>query len=74
MDPLGGLPELADLAGLSEWQQFLERSRDRLVSELQTPEPHPLKVSSDPAENTAASGLRSAAITAGFRQCSGGLA
>ena len=60
MDHLGDLPELADLPGLSEWQPFLERSRDTLVAELQTPEPHPLNVSSDPADNTAASGLTAA--------------
>ena len=44
IDLLGETSGLSDLAGLQEWQHFLEQSRNQLVSELQTPEPEPLSV------------------------------
>ena len=42
MGHLSRTVEMTDLAGAHEWQRFLERSRDQLVAEIQTPEPNPL--------------------------------
>ena len=48
---------MSELAGVEDWQQFLGDSRDQLVSELRTPEPHPLSVSGDAGKNNTASNL-----------------
>ena len=42
MSHLSRTSEMTDLAGAPEWLGFLERSRDQLVAEIQTPEPNPL--------------------------------
>lgn len=57
IDLLGETSGLSDLAGLQEWQHFLEQSRDQLVSELQTPEPEPLGVLGDSGRGMEASRL-----------------
>lgn len=36
------MASLSELPGLGEWRQFVEQSRDKLVGELQIPEPRPL--------------------------------
>ena len=42
MDHLGALPRLENLPGTLKWQAFLEESRDNLVSQIQSSEPHPV--------------------------------
>jgi len=42
MDHLDALPRLDDLPGTRKWQDFLEQSRDNLVSQIQSQEPHPV--------------------------------
>ena len=42
MSHLDRLGEMTELPGTKAWQRFLEDSRDRLVTEIQTPEPSPL--------------------------------
>ena len=56
MDRLRDLPDLANLPGFNEWQEFLKQSRDKLVSELQTPDLQPLD-SADTAGSKESSGL-----------------
>ena len=41
MDHLDALPRLDNLPGTPTWQAFLEQSRDNLVSQIQSQEPHP---------------------------------
>jgi hypothetical protein len=43
MAHLGRVAEMSDLPGTPEWRAFLERSRDQLVAEIQTPEATPLE-------------------------------
>ena len=57
VDLLGETSGLSDLAGLQEWQHFLEQSRNQLVSELQTPEPEPLSVLGASGKGTESSRL-----------------
>ena len=57
MNHLSDAKEMSELPGIADWQHFLEDSRDQLVSELQTPEPHPLSVSGDAGKNNKASNL-----------------
>ena len=57
MNHLSDAKEMSELPGLADWQHFLEDSRDQLVGELQTPEPHPLTVSGDAGKNNKASNL-----------------
>jgi hypothetical protein len=42
MEHLTQVEAISDLPGAADWQQFLERSRDQLVTEIQTPESQPL--------------------------------
>ena len=42
MEYLTQVEAISDLPGVTDWQQFLERSRDQLVTEIQTPESQPL--------------------------------
>ena len=39
---LASIEGVSELPGAPDWQQFLERSRDQLVTEIQTPEANPL--------------------------------
>ena len=39
---LDALPRLGNLPGTPRWQTFLEQSRDNLVSQIQSQEPHPV--------------------------------
>ena len=42
MDHLDAISGLDDLPGTPRWQTFLEQSRDNLVSQIQSQEPHPV--------------------------------
>ena len=42
MDHLDALSRLEDLPGKRSWQTFLEQSRDNLVDQIQSHEPHPV--------------------------------
>jgi hypothetical protein len=42
MDHLDALPRLDNLSGTRKWQAFLEESRDNLVRQIQSQEPHPV--------------------------------
>ena len=42
VDHLGALPKLDNLPGTPHWQSFLEQSRDNLVNQIQSQEPHPV--------------------------------
>lgn len=42
---------ISDLPGASAWQGFLEQSRDQLVSELQTPDPTPLRAAGEEGDD-----------------------
>jgi hypothetical protein len=42
INQLDALPRLDNLPGTPRWQAFLEQSRDNLVSQIQSQEPHPL--------------------------------
>ena len=54
---------VSDLPGASAWQDFLEQSRDQLVSELQTPDPMPLRtISGDTANESHLTNLREQGI------------
>jgi hypothetical protein len=42
MDHLNALTTLGDLPGTPHWKDFLERSRDNLLNQIQSEEPHPV--------------------------------
>ncbi len=42
MDHLDALPRLDNLPGTTHWQTFLEQSRDNLVVQIQSQDPHPV--------------------------------
>ena len=42
MDHLDALPGLDNLPGTTHWQTFLEQSRDNLVVQIQSQDPHPV--------------------------------
>ncbi len=42
MDHLDCLPRLDNLPGTPHWKTFLEQSRDNLVRQIQSQEPHPV--------------------------------
>ena len=42
MDYLDALSELDILPGITHWQTFLEQSRDSLVGQIQSQDPHPV--------------------------------
>ena len=44
MDHLDALSRLDDLPGTNHWQTFLEQSRDSLVGQIQSQDPHPVAV------------------------------
>ena len=42
MNHLNALTTLGDLPGIPRWQDFLEQSRDNLLNQIQSEEPHPV--------------------------------